>query len=142
MLDFPLVCSVFFDLPKPYQAFLFAIINSNQKSVDKSQTYELFGYDIQDEPPEAWTPEKLSVFLCRKLNIEKDSPLNNRIIISAENDIVLGISAARKEGRWMISTATVVDGILRLISGNPKEDAYIMHTKRTWSRKNTFNTQR
>lgn len=131
MLDFPLVCSVFFDLPKPYQAFLFATINSNQKSVDKSQTYELFGYDIQDEPPEAWTPEKLSVFLSRKLNMEKDSPLYNRIIISAENDIVLGLSAARKKGRWMISTATIVDGILKLISGNPKEDAYTMHTKKT-----------
>ena len=37
-LDMPLLCSVFFDLPKPYQAFLFATINSNQRPVSKSLT--------------------------------------------------------------------------------------------------------
>jgi hypothetical protein len=40
-----LICSIFFELPKPYQAQLFATINSTQKPVDKSLTYELFGYN-------------------------------------------------------------------------------------------------
>jgi DGQHR domain-containing protein len=37
-LDMPLLCAVFFDLPKPYQAFLFATINANQRPVSKSLT--------------------------------------------------------------------------------------------------------
>jgi len=57
-LEMPLVCAVFFDLPKPYQARLFATINANQRPVSKSQTYELFGYNLQEEEPKKWTPEK------------------------------------------------------------------------------------
>ena len=38
----PILCSVFIDLPRPFQAYLFATINSTQKPVDRSQTYELF----------------------------------------------------------------------------------------------------
>ena len=53
-LDMPLLCAVFFDLPKPYQAFLFATINANQRPVSKSLTYELFGYNVEDESPEKW----------------------------------------------------------------------------------------
>ncbi|MGO7164813.1 DGQHR domain-containing protein, partial [Rhizobium johnstonii] len=66
-LQMNLLCSVFIDLPKPYQAQLFATINSTQKPVDKSLTYELFGYNIEEEQPEYWSPDKLSVFLSRKL---------------------------------------------------------------------------
>jgi hypothetical protein len=44
-----LVCSVYFDLPRPFQAQLFATINSTQKRVDRSLTYELFGYNIVEE---------------------------------------------------------------------------------------------
>jgi DNA phosphorothioation-associated DGQHR protein 1 len=73
-LDMPLLCAVFFDLPKPYQAFLFATINANQRPVSKSLTYELFGYNVEDESPEKWTPEKLAVFLSRKLGTDRDSP--------------------------------------------------------------------
>ncbi|MDG7001769.1 MAG: DGQHR domain-containing protein [Nitrososphaerota archaeon] len=129
-LDFPLVCSVYFGLPKPFQAFLFATINSTQKAVDKSQTYELFGYNVEEEPPDAWTPDKLAVFLSRKLNTEKDSPLEGRIMIAAENEIVDTRSEAHKLGRWMVSMAAVVEGIVSLISANPKADSYHMHEYR------------
>lgn len=125
----PMVCAIYFDLPKPYQAFLFATINSNQKSVDRSQTYELFGYNVDDEPPLSWTPDKLAVFLARKLNADSDSPFYRHIVIAAENDIVQSMSAARRAGDWMVSTATIVGGILKLISKNPKRDAYRMHEK-------------
>ena len=43
--DIELVCSIFFDLPMPYQAYLFATINGNQKRVDKSLALELFGFN-------------------------------------------------------------------------------------------------
>lgn len=130
LLNFPLVCAVYFGLPKPYQAFLFATINSTQKSVDKSQTYELFGYNVEEEPPDAWSPDKLAVFLARKLNTDPDSPFCHRIVIAAENDIVSTMAEARRAGAWMVSTATVVEGIVRLISKNPKADSNRMHTKR------------
>lgn len=60
-LDMDLLCSIFIDLPKPYQAQLFATINSTQKSVDKSLTYELFGYNLNEEDEKYWSPDKLSV---------------------------------------------------------------------------------
>ena len=125
-LDTRLLCAIYFDLPKPYQAFLFATINSTQRPVSKSQTYELFGYNVEDEPPEQWTPEKLSVFLARKLNTEEDSPFFHRILIAAENDLMPSMAEARKLGQWAVSTATVVEGVVRLISSNPKMDAYTM----------------
>ena len=46
-MDLP--CSVFLDLPKSLQAQIFAVINSTQKRVDRSLTYELFGYNLADE---------------------------------------------------------------------------------------------
>lgn len=124
----PVLCSVFLDLPRPFQAYLFATINSTQKPVDRSQTYELFGYNVENEPEEEWSPDKLAVFLARKLNTDPDSPFCNRILVSAENDIVLSRAEARAAGRWMVSMATVVGGIARLISTSPKEDADFLRT--------------
>ena len=127
-LDMPVLCSIFLDLPRPYQAYLFATINSTQKPVDRSQTYELFGYNIEEEPPEFWSPEKLAVFLTRKLNTDPDSPLHQRILVAAENDFAISRAEAKKDGRWMISTATFVDGIARLVSTSPKKDADALRT--------------
>lgn len=131
-LDSEMVCSIFIDLPKPYQAFLFATINSNQKSVNKSQTFELFGYNIEKEPAEFWSPDKLAVYYARKLNSRDDtnnkdeSPLSGRILIAAENDFALSRSQAAKKGKWMVSMATIVDGIARLFSQNQKRDRTIL----------------
>jgi DNA phosphorothioation-associated DGQHR protein 1 len=81
--DLQLVCSVYFDLPNSYQAFLFATINSNQKKVDRSLALEQFGYNVDDESEKAWTPEKFAVFLSRKLNIDKErSPLYQHIKVA------------------------------------------------------------
>lgn len=123
-LDTALLCAVFFDLPRPYQAFLFATINANQRPVSKSLTYELFGYNVEEESPEKWTPEKLAVFLTRKLGADSGSPFNGHIIIAAENDFAPRMSRVRSERGWAVSTATVVEGIINLISRNPKQDAY------------------
>src|SRR6266404_193539 len=125
-LDMSPLCAVFFDLPKPYQAFLFATSNANQRAVNKSLTYELFGYNVEDERPEKWTPEKFAVFLARKLGTDPGSPFQNHIIIAAENDFAPRMSQVRRERGWAVSTATVVEGILNLISRNPKQDYYKM----------------
>jgi DNA phosphorothioation-associated DGQHR protein 1 len=124
-----LACSVFFDLPNPYQAYLFATVNYNQKKVDRGLAFELFGFDVEEEEAPQWTPEKLAVFLCRKLNSEKESPLRDRIKISAQDDRLLApvgpTGATRK-----VSTATVVDGILSLVSTDPLGDRTKMHRRR------------
>lgn len=127
-LKMPVLCSVFLDLPRPYQAYLFATINSTQKPVDRSQTYELFGYNLDEEPANQWSPEKLAVFLSRKLNTEASSPLYQRILVAAENDFAITRAEARAQDRWMVSTSTVVDGITRLISSSPKQDADELRT--------------
>jgi DNA phosphorothioation-associated DGQHR protein 1 len=120
-LAMPLVCSIFFDLPKPFQAQLFATINSTQKPVDKSLTYELFGYNISEESKSFWSPDKLAVFFARRLNTEESSPIQGRIAIAPETDADLRDTATGHG--WQVSMATVVEGILRLISSNPKQDS-------------------
>ena len=119
-LDMNLICSIFLDLPKPYQAQLFATINSTQKPVDKSLTYELFGYNVEEEDEKFWSPDKLAVFLTRKLGTDEKSPLKGRIVIAPKKDDAL---ARMSSGAlWNVSTAVVVEGIMRLITSNPKKD--------------------
>jgi len=120
-----LICSVFLDLPKPYQAQLFAIINSTQKPVDKSLTYELFGYNVVEESEERWSPDKLAVFLTRRLNMEAGSPLEGRIVIAPKKDEVLQKIASGSS--WKVSTAVVVAGVMRLFTTNPKSDSSRLH---------------
>lgn len=133
--DLQLLVSIYFDLPNSYQAFLFATINSNQKKVDRSLALDQFGYNVDDEPEKAWTPEKFSVFLSRKLNIDSENsalykhikvaPLNSQILFNNENI-----------NTWVVSTATVVDGICGLISSNPKRDRVIMQQKQMLTGRN------
>lgn len=119
-LDMNLICSIFLDLPKPYQAHLFATINSTQKPVDRSLTYELFGYNIEEEKDVFWSPDKLAVYLTRRLAVDTECPLYGRIIVAPKNDSA--IKALGNNRDWKISTAVVVDGVMRLISTNPKKD--------------------
>lgn len=122
-----LVCSIFLDLPKAYQAQIFAIINSTQKRVDRSLTYELFGYSIEDEEENLWTPDKLAVHLSRKLSTDDKSPLRGKIVIWPKLD--KSLQEISKLDDWRVSTSVVVDGILRLISSNPKRDSDDMKEK-------------
>lgn len=125
-LGMDLICAVFLDLPKPFQAQLFATINSTQKPVDKSLTYELFGYNLSDETAEHWTPDKLAVYLTRRLNTDDASPLKGRIVVAPKRDEVL--KALNSGAPWKVSTAVIVEGIMRLYSSNPKRDANEMLT--------------
>ena len=120
-LDMQLVCAVFLELTKPYQAQLFATINSTQKPVDKSLTYELFGYNISDDTEDHWTPDKLAVLLTRKLGTDARSPLCGRIIVSPRRDSAL--SNLSQGVDWKVSTAAVAEGIMRLFTSDPKRDS-------------------
>ena len=135
-LNMLVLCSVFIDLPRPYQAYLFAMVNSTQKSVSRSQTFELFGYNLDDENPKKWSPEKLAVFLGRKLNTDRKSPFFERILIAAEADFAMSAAEAREVGRWMISMATFVDGVTRLISTSPRKDDITLRTGTNQTREN------
>jgi DNA phosphorothioation-associated DGQHR protein 1 len=139
-LDMNLLCSIFIDLPKPYQAQIFATINSTQKPVDKSLTYELFGYNIEEEASEFWSPDKLAVFFCRKLSVEADSPLCGKVLISPKKDFQLQVLTSSET--WKVSTAVIVEGILRLISSNPKKDGQAMLTPTRSDRSALINGRR
>ena len=121
-LDLEIPCSIFFDLPNSYQAFLFATINGNQKKVDRSLALEQFGFNVEDEPQKSWTPEKLAVFFSRKLNLSKEkTPFYHRIKVAPRIQATI-IKDGIESKDWHISTSTVVDGIVALISSNPKRD--------------------
>ncbi|MGX5832466.1 DGQHR domain-containing protein [Mesorhizobium sp. 43Arga] len=125
-LEMEMICAIYLDLPKPFQAQIFATINSNQKRVDKSLTYEMFGYNIDDEDPSFWSPDKLAVFLTRRLGSDDASPLKGRIVIAPKKDAQL--AALTGHGGWKVSTAVVVEGIARLLTSNPKTDANDLQT--------------
>lgn len=111
-----LLCSVFIDLPAPYQAYIFATINFNQKNVNKSLAYDLYGFRVEEEERKEWSPEKLAVFISRRLN-KYCVPLKNKIKLGAPSDI-----DETSESRKLISLSTVVDGVIKLITNNPKKD--------------------
>jgi DNA phosphorothioation-associated DGQHR protein 1 len=115
--EIELVCSIFFDLPNSYQAYLFATINGNQKKVDRSLALEQFGFNVEDEPEHSWTPEKLDVYFSLKLNFTPQSPLYGRIKLAP-----IYSEETFKDIRWYVSTSTIVDCFLALISSNPKRD--------------------
>lgn len=127
--DMNLICSIFLDLPKPYQAQLFATINSTQKPVDKSLTYELFGYNLDEEEEKYWSPDKLAVFLTRRLAVDDNSPLKGRIVVAPKKDSAL---ARLSDGvSWKVSTAVAVEGVMRLFTSNPKKDTtFLLNGKR------------
>lgn len=116
-----LLCVVFLELPSPYHAYVFATINFNQKKVPKSDAYEMFGFDVDERPPKFWSPETLAVYLTRLLNTEEHSPLFRSILPSADSKVIFQESS-KSASDIRVSLATVVDGILRLISRNPMED--------------------
>ena len=121
-VSMPLLCSVYLDLPMPYHAQIFATININQKKVDKSLAYELFGFNLENEKSETWSPETFSVYLARVLSIDKDSPLRGNILIGVQDN-----NQIHSKEEWCVSLATVVDGILKLITSNPKKDRDIIN---------------
>ena len=75
-------------LPTPYHAYVFATINFNQKKVDRSLAYELFGFDVDERPAYLWSPETLAVYLTRLLSTEEASPLYRSIFPAADSEAI------------------------------------------------------
>ncbi|NCT05140.1 MAG: DGQHR domain-containing protein [Alphaproteobacteria bacterium] len=121
-------CAVFINLPRDYQARIFAIININQKRVDKSLAYQLFGYDLNESNTDKWPPDMLGVYLARILEGKKESPFEGHIRLALlEEDDDLEVNDGRKmrlEGGaiWEVSVACIVEGVTRLISAKPSAD--------------------
>lgn len=133
-LDIELVCSIFVDLPNPYQAYLFATINGNQKRVDKSLALELFGFDVDNEPQNTWSPKKLAVYITRRFNFTKESPLYQKIKLAP---LFYELEEMVNKDKWLLSTAAMVEGIMSLISSNPQKDRDLLAMKKNsiWSDK-------
>jgi DNA phosphorothioation-associated DGQHR protein 1 len=129
LLEMELPCAVFFDLPDTLQAFLFATINYNQKPVPKSLAYVLYGLSEYSKDPLKWPPDKLAVNISRMLNKDKTSPFYKKIYSTAQDDKIL--AKYRKEGEWAVSTATIVEGVMRLITNNHKNDRARMFNIKT-----------
>lgn len=124
--DMDLLCSVYLDLPAPYQAYIFATININQKKVDKSLAYELYGFNLSDEDRNKWSPEKFAVYIARVMRFKRGA-LIGKISLGVAFDDESGRNSQRKEADekevdTLVSLSTIVDGILSLISSNPRKD--------------------
>lgn len=121
-------CAVFINLPRDYQARIFATININQKRVDKSLAYQLFGYDLNESNADKWPPDMLGVYFARVLEGKKESPFEGHIRLALlEEDDELEENNERKlrlEGApiWEVSVACIVEGVTRLISAKPSAD--------------------
>ncbi|MEK0166292.1 DGQHR domain-containing protein [Pseudescherichia vulneris] len=118
--DMELLCSVYLDLPLAYHARIFTNININQKRVDKNLAYNLFQFDMEQGEPETWSPETLAVYFARVLEKDEDSPFKGKIKLGVENS----------SSSTSISMASVIDGILSLITNNPKLDRETLHLKK------------
>ena len=124
-IDMDLLCSIFFDIPSPVQAEIFATINYNQKPVDKSLAYQLFGYSLDKKSSTEWEPDNLALHIARIFDKEEDSPFHGMIKSGAvENDITRDSSYG-----FVLSTAAVVEGIVKLFSSNPIKDRYRINKK-------------
>lgn len=120
-LNMGLPCAVFINLPREYQARIFATININQKRVDKSLAYELFGYDLNESNADKWPPDMLGVYLARVLEGNEESPFKGRVRLALlEEDEYR--SKDRDRLHWEVSVACLVEGISRLISEKPTAD--------------------
>ena len=123
--DMDLLCSIFFDTPSPVQAEIFATINYNQKPVDKSLAYQLFGYSLDKKSSTEWEPDNLALHIARIFDKEEDSPFYGMIKSGA---IEKGMPRESRHG-FILSTAAIVEGVVKLFSSNPIKDRYKINKK-------------
>lgn len=117
-MDLP--CSIFLNLPPSLQAYIFSTINFNQQKVDKSLAYQLFGYQLDDSSASSWSPDMLAVNISRRFN--QSGPFKDRIVLIKGRE--------KKATSWRVSSASFIEGVVSLISGNPKKDKYAISKRR------------
>lgn len=131
--EMQLPCAVFLDLPKAYQANIFATINFNQKRVDKSLAYQLFGYELDESDNKKWSPNLVALFIARVLNAEASSPFSGHIKLAmaelgkSETDYASQATSVLETNRkWAVSIAAIVEGVEKLISSNQASDRNLL----------------
>jgi DNA phosphorothioation-associated DGQHR protein 1 len=127
-LDIGLPCAVYINLPRAYQAKIFATININQKRVDKSLAYELFGYDLNESDSEKWPPDMLGVYLARILEGKEGSPFKDHVRLALLEEDEESEVGKPDEYPWEVSVACLVEGVTRLISEKPAADRSALAT--------------
>lgn len=105
--DFQLNVTVFIDMDIEDQAMVFATINLKQTKVSKSLAYDLYEY------ASSRSPQKTCHNIVKLLNARVDSPFYRRIKI---------LGKATGIGSELITQATFVDRLLKLISRDPMGD--------------------
>ncbi|MGJ0192332.1 DGQHR domain-containing protein [Pantoea sp. RRHST58] len=115
-----LLCSVYLDLPLAYHGKIFTNININQRRVDKNLAYNLFQFDMEQGESSSWSPETLAVYFTRVLSEDENSPLKGKIKLGVVNG----------SSNSTISMASIIDGILSLITNNPRADRDTLQTKK------------
>ena len=119
-MDLP--CAIYINLPREYQARIFATININQKRVDKSLAYELFGYDLNESDANKWPPDMLGVYLARILEGKEGSPFKGHVKLALLDEYNNQLFVSKDQKPWTVSVACLVEGISRLISDKPAAD--------------------
>ncbi|WP_294132037.1 DGQHR domain-containing protein [uncultured Clostridium sp.] len=103
-----------FDLTSEEKAYVFSVINSNQKPVSKSLIYDLF--DLSDKR----SPYRTAHEIARGLNTDKESAFYGKLKM-------LG----KKEGKESsLSQGTFVYHLLKCISKNPDKDSIDIKNKK------------
>lgn len=108
--DFQVPVSIFVDADIADQAYIFATVNLAQTKVNKSLVYDLLDY------AKARSPQKSAHDIAVALDKYENSPFFK--IIKR-----LGAATPGRTGETL-AQATVVNGILPLISKNPEQDRY------------------
>ncbi len=108
---FEVIVTIFIDLDIFKCAKIFSKINSTQKAVNPSISYELFGYS--SEP----SPQKIAHDIALKLNTTEGSPFFKKLLM-------LGSRDGWSEG--VLSQATFCKQIIRLYSRKEEEDENVL----------------
>lgn len=104
---FQINVTIFVDMDIEDQAMVFATINLKQTKVTKSLAYDLYEY------AQTRSPQKTCHNIAKLLNSREESPFFTRIKI---------LGKARGIGPELISQATFVDRLMKMISRDPIAD--------------------
>lgn len=114
--DFQVPVSIFVDADIADQAYIFATVNLAQTKVNKSLVYDLLDYS------KSRSPQKSAHDIVVALDRFHGSPFYKLIKR-------LGAATPGREGETL-AQATVVNGIIPLISKNPEQDRYELAKKK------------
>jgi DGQHR domain-containing protein len=111
--DYEVPVTIFIDPPLDQKAYIFNKINSTQKTVNPSISYQLFGYSKYA------TPQKFAHEIVMALSQAKSSPFRKKMRL-------LGTKDDWADDAYALTQSTFAKELLRLVSRNPVDDEYEM----------------